>query len=110
GKQILNQLLQQLAVSMVSDISKIEIQGHTDDVPIAENNKSYKTNWELGMDRANSVLEYALQETELNAGLFKISSLSKYQPRYSNTTSSNRRRNRRVEIFIQYKKIETLNS
>ncbi len=106
GKPVLNSLLHQLSVRMSDEIAEIEILGHTDDVPISENSRLYNSNWELGSDRANSVLEYVLVNSELPDKFLKVGSYGEYRPRFENNSPLNRKRNRRVEIFVRYKTID----
>lgn len=76
----------------------IEIEGHTDNVPIS--NSKYENNDVLSMYRALNVADYIREITDLEPGLLKSSGRGEYVPVADNTTSEGRARNRRVEIKI----------
>lgn len=87
-------------------IEEVEIQGHTDNVPIRANATKYKTNWELGAARAASVLYHITANSDMEPELFKASTYSEFRPRIENTSDENRRKNRRVEIYIHYEPVD----
>ena len=76
----------------------IEIEGHTDNVPIS--NDKYANNNVLSMYRALSVADYIREITDLEAGLLKSSGRGEYVPIADNSTPEGRARNRRVEVKI----------
>lgn len=76
----------------------IEIEGHTDNVPISS--KRYANNDELSSFRALSVFQYLMETTELNPAKIKHSGRGEYLPIADNATAEGRARNRRVEIKI----------
>lgn len=76
----------------------IEIEGHTDNVPIS--NSKYENNDVLSMYRALSVADYIRGITDLDAGLLKSSGRGEYVPIADNATPEGRARNRRVEVKI----------
>lgn len=76
----------------------IEIEGHTDNVPIS--NASYKNNNELSAARALAVFEYFINEKGADPTRIKCSGRGEYVPIAENTTAEGRARNRRVEIKI----------
>lgn len=90
--------------SKVGDILKsydncqIEIEGHTDNVPI--NNSKFKNNNWLSSSRALNVAEYLINEKGLNPATLKYSGRGEYNPIASNKTAEGRAKNRRVEIKI----------
>ena len=73
----------------------IEVQGHTDDMPI--NNARYPSNWELSVDRATQVAK-ALIGMGLNPSQFSVKGFGEYRAIFPNDTDENRLKNRRVEI------------
>ena len=81
------------------DQNIIEIEGHTDNVPISGKSK-YESNDVLSMYRALSVADYIREITDLNPAYIKSSGRGEYVPIAENTTAEGRARNRRVVIKI----------
>lgn len=82
----------------VYDRNIIEVEGHTDNVPI--HSAKYEDNNVLSMYRAYTVAEYLREITSLDAGLIKSSGRGEYVPIADNSTPEGRARNRRVEIKV----------
>lgn len=78
--------------------STIEIEGHTDSLPI--NSRLYPSNNELSDARALSVFYFLIEHTSLNPALIKHSGRGEYCPIADNSTIEGRALNRRVEIKI----------
>lgn len=78
---------------------KIEVQGHTDDIPIATSR--FRSNWELSSSRAVSVAHELMSGGDLPPRRFQVSGYADTLPLVPNTTTENRIRNRRVEILIK---------
>ncbi len=76
----------------------IEIEGHTDNVPMS--GSKYSNNDELSNGRALSVFYYLKNNTTLNPALIKHSGMGEYVPIADNATPEGRAKNRRVEIRI----------
>ncbi len=76
----------------------IEIDGHTDNVPMS--GAKYSNNDELSSGRALSVFNYLLSVTNLNPAEVKHSGRGEYLPVADNSTAEGRTKNRRVEIKI----------
>ena len=81
------------------DKNIIEIEGHTDNVPISSNSK-YESNNVLSMYRALSVADYIREITKLNPAYIKSSGRGDFVPIADNSTAEGRARNRRVVIKI----------
>ncbi|HLB16587.1 MAG TPA: OmpA family protein [Burkholderiales bacterium] len=80
---------------------EIEVQGHTDNVPIAgQLAKRYPTNWELSAARATNVARFLQDEAKLEPTLLFAAGFSEYRPRAPNDSEEGRRRNRRIEILL----------
>lgn len=78
--------------------STIEIEGHTDNVPI--HNSRYANNNELSSFRALAVFDYLTQTTALDPAKLRHTGCGEYLPVADNTTPEGRAKNRRVEIKI----------
>ncbi len=76
----------------------IEIEGHTDNVPMS--GAKYSNNDELSNGRALSVFYYLVENTTLNPAGIKHSGMGEYVPIADNSTAEGRAKNRRVEIKI----------
>ncbi|MBQ3560010.1 MAG: flagellar motor protein MotB [Agathobacter sp.] len=93
-------ILQKVAVVLKQyDKNIIEIEGHTDNVPLASSSK-YESNDVLSMYRALSVADLIREETKLNPAYIKSSGRGDFVPIADNSTSEGRARNRRVVIKI----------
>lgn len=77
----------------------VEIDGHTDDLPI--NTRKFPSNWELSVARATSVLKYLIAEHGLDPARFSIKGNAELRPLSPNFTSEQRAQNRRVEIRLK---------
>ena len=82
----------------------IEIEGHTDNVPMS--GAKYSNNDELSSGRALSVFDYLLSVTNLNPADVKHAGRGEYLPIADNSTAEGRAKNRRVEIKI-YKSLSS---
>ncbi|MBU1566785.1 MAG: flagellar motor protein MotB [Proteobacteria bacterium] len=76
----------------------INVVGHTDNIPMRSS--KFKSNWELSVARASSVVHYLIEEAQMDPNQFVVSGYSSYRPVGPNTTAENRAKNRRVEIII----------
>ena len=75
----------------------ISIEGHTDNVPITNN--EFKSNWELSAARALSVL-YFFEDKGIPSNKLQFSGFGEQNPLYPNDTFEHRQINRRVDITI----------
>lgn len=80
------------------DKNIIEVEGHTDNVPIKSGR--YENNNVLSMYRALAVADYIREVTDLNPAYIKSSGRGEYVPIADNSTAEGRARNRRVVIKI----------
>ncbi len=80
--------------------SVIEIEGHTDNVPISS--ARFANNDELSSARALSVFNYFVSTTNLDPAMIKHSGRGEYVPIADNSTPEGRAKNRRVEIKIYH--------
>ncbi|MGN1171825.1 MAG: flagellar motor protein MotB [Lachnospiraceae bacterium] len=80
--------------------STIEIEGHTDNVPI--HSARFANNNELSSARALCVFDYFVENTSLKPEMIKHSGRGEYVPIADNSTPEGRAKNRRVEIRIYH--------
>ncbi len=78
--------------------STIEIEGHTDNVPI--HNSRYESNLYLSTARASKVYEFILEKSKLHKENLKVAGYGDTHPVASNDTEEGRAKNRRVSIKI----------
>ncbi len=76
----------------------IEIEGHTDNVPI--HSLKYENNLYLSTARASKVYEFVLEEANLYKENLKVAGYGDTHPVASNETEEGRAKNRRVSIKI----------
>lgn len=77
----------------------VEIDGHTDNVPI--NTRRYPSNWELSVARSSSVLKYFINRHGIGPSRFSIKGDADQRPLVLNGTAAQRAQNRRVEIRLK---------
>lgn len=80
--------------------STIEIEGHTDNVPI--NSSKYPNNNVLSSYRALAMFDYLVANTTLDPSMIKYSGRGEYVPIADNSTAEGRAKNRRIEIKIYH--------
>ena len=78
--------------------STIEIEGHTDNVPISTSR--FESNDVLSSYRALSMFNYLVENTTLDPAKIKHSGRGEYCPVADNSTPEGRAKNRRIEIKI----------
>ncbi|MBS7303893.1 MAG: flagellar motor protein MotB [Lachnospiraceae bacterium] len=78
--------------------STIEIEGHTDNVPI--HNARFESNDVLSSYRALAMFNYLVDNTTLDPAMLKHSGRGEYIPVADNSTPEGRAKNRRIEIKI----------
>lgn len=75
----------------------INIEGHTDNVPIG--NAAFASNWELSAARAASVLHY-FESKNIAESRLQFTGYGEFRPLFANDTAYHRQANRRVNIVI----------
>jgi chemotaxis protein MotB len=78
--------------------NKIQIEGHTCNIPI--HTALFPSNWELSSGRAGAVLRYFTEQQRLNPQRFLAAGYADTSPLAANVSEENRARNRRVDIVI----------
>lgn len=77
----------------------IQIEGHTDDIPVRPDNPLYKDNWDLSTARAQAVAHYFIERGIAPQHLAVVGH-SEYKPQAPDDTSEARAQNRRIEIVF----------
>ena len=77
---------------------RVQVLGHTDDIPIKTNR--FRSNWELSAVRAVAVADALMANGTLATNRFEVTGFADTHPLASNDSAPNRARNRRVEIVI----------
>lgn len=90
-------VLRQVAVVLINEELSIEVEGHTDDVPITT--AQFPSNWELSSARASSVVRLLI-DNGVPARRLAVVGLASNQPLAPNDSPEGRARNRRVTITI----------
>jgi chemotaxis protein MotB len=89
--------LSALAKVLEAGTQGIEVEGHTDDIPIFT--PQFPSNWELSAARASSVVRLFIDQG-VAAERLRAVGLSSFHPIGSNETAEGRIRNRRVTVII----------
>ena len=98
GKEALSKVASVLNTSQ--DIN-IDIEGHTDSIPI--HTKVYEDNWALSTARATSIAHVLIDEYSVSPAKLVASGRSEYDPVAPNSTPAGRAQNRRTEIILEPK-------
>jgi len=91
-------LLVELGTVLATIDNLVQIEGHTDDVPI--HTTRFASNWELSTARATNVIAYLLEHAPLRPKQFSAAGYAEFHPRVPNASAADRARNRRVDIVI----------
>jgi chemotaxis protein MotB len=78
--------------------NRIQVEGHTDNVPI--HTREFRDNWQLSSERALAVLQRLLTNSRLEPGRFSAVGYGEYSPVVPNNSPRNRALNRRVDITV----------
>ncbi|MBQ5939613.1 flagellar motor protein MotD [Massilia sp. AB1] len=92
-----NEILRAVGGLLRNDSHRIEVEGHTDNVPIAS--AVYPSNWELSAARASSVVRLFIDSGVGEARLSAIG-YAATRPVASNADATGQARNRRVAVMI----------
>ena len=95
-------VLQQIGDILKSAVDKdIQVEGHTDNVPIRGTlTQVYPSNWELSTARANTVLHFLQDKTDIPGERLSAVGYGEYRPIASNSTPEGRALNRRIQIVL----------
>jgi chemotaxis protein MotB len=80
---------------------KIQVSGHTDDLPISDRLRDrYPSNWELAAARASNVVRFLEEKGIVPGRRLVVAAYGPWEPISSNRTAAGRARNRRIEIVL----------
>lgn len=77
----------------------ILVEGHTDNIPLTPGSR-YKSNWELSLARAMSVVNYLVHYEGIPPRRVGVGAFGEFHPRVPNDTPEHRAANRRIEISV----------
>jgi len=97
GKQALSKLADVLNAN--NDIN-VEIEGHTDSIPIKGR---FKDNWDLSVARSTAIVRILTETYKVDPTRVTASGRSRWEPVESNATAEGRAKNRRTEIILEPK-------
>jgi chemotaxis protein MotB len=100
AEETLRELVSLLKSPEAQDL-KVMVVGHTDDQPVAKRpaRDNFRDNFDLSSDRAVAVSE-ALERLGLPENRMGVAGFGAHQPVAPNITSTDRQKNRRVELFV----------
>lgn len=98
-KPVATPILDKLSSLFQSLHTKISIEGHTDNLPLATGSL-YKDNLGLSFERAASVNRFFTDKAKLPATMFMAVAYADTKPVAPNDSAENRQKNRRVEIVV----------
>jgi len=101
GSADLKENAKKVLIEVVNELKKlpneIVVEGHTDNIPIKGG--AYKSNFELSMSRAYSVIKF-MQDNGVDPKRLSGIGYGEYKPVSDNSTPQGRAKNRRIEISI----------
>ena len=80
----------------------IRVEGHTDNTRISGG--QYATNWDLAFARALAVVNFAIDFSKIHPSRLAPVSYGEFRPVASNDTQEGQVLNRRIEVYMEYKK------
>lgn len=95
------EIMNQIAEVNQEGTSRINVSGHTDNIPLVFGSQ-YRDNWDLAAARASSVVQELQSSGKIDGTRLQAMSFGEERPLDSNDTAQGRRKNRRIEIEINY--------
>ncbi|MEC8518620.1 MAG: OmpA family protein [Pseudomonadota bacterium] len=95
------EIMNQIAEVNKEGTSRINVSGHTDNMPLVFGSQ-YRDNWDLAAARASSVVQELQSTGKIEGDRLQAMSFGEERPVDSNDTAQGRRKNRRIEIEINY--------
>ncbi len=91
--------LKQLAEILKETPGNIIVEGHTDDLPIK--NEEYLSNWDLSSIRASRVARYLMVYGNIPASRISVRGYADQKPLVPNDSEAHRATNRRIEVWVE---------
>lgn len=95
------EIMNQIAEVNQEGTSRINVSGHTDNIPLVFGSQ-YRDNWDLAAARASSVVQELQSSGKIDGNRLQAMSFGEERPLDSNDSAQGRRKNRRIEIEINY--------
>lgn len=92
-------LLARVGQSVATGNGRINVEGHTDNIPIAFSDQ-FDSNWDLSAARAASVADYFSSQLNIAQDRLQVLGYADTRPLESNASADGRSRNRRIEIIV----------
>jgi len=93
-------VLKVVAKLLSTTTAPVRIEGHTDNLPVKRGR--FRSNWELSTARAIAVLKF-LNNNGIPGTRLSAAGYGEFKPIVPNDNAENRKRNRRVEIYVDFK-------
>jgi chemotaxis protein MotB len=100
-KEEIKPILDEVAKFIKASYFQVYIDGHTDDIPIS--NEEFPSNTILSLNRAYNVMRYLVEKGKVGADNLALGGYGEKHPVEGNATPTGKDRNRRVEMIFKYK-------
>lgn len=100
GRELLDRCADLFSRAGMTGYQLIQVEGHTDNLPVRTRDTYPSNNWQLSAARAISVVEFLAGRKGLPSEVFSANGYASNRPVASNLTEQGRARNRRIEIRI----------
>ena len=99
-KQVLDKYIEEARASIKNGTyDLIQIEGHTDNIPVRSDNPLYKDNWELSSARAHAVAQYFI-ERGIPPQHLAVVGHSEFKPKTQGNNPEALAQNRRIEVVF----------
>ncbi len=92
-------LLTRVGQSVAEGGGRINVEGHTDNIPIAFS-EQFNSNWDLSAARAASVADFFNNQLVIDESRLEVLGYADTRPLASNASADGRSQNRRIEIVV----------
>lgn len=92
-------VLSQQGDVMQGKSQKIDVRGHTSHKPVASD-RGLRDNWDLAYQRSRNVMQYLIQDLDIDVRRIRMSVAGPYEPAHIGTDERKLRQNPRVEVYM----------